>query len=96
MSINVKKLGLAFGLTAVLLYIGCIILMATVGHNATVNFSNNIFHGINVSGIICIDVPLWEAGFGLVQTFILFWLVGAYVGRYTTCLPGKMQEEFIS
>lgn len=93
MRINVKKLGLAFGLTAVLLYTGCIILMATVGHDATVNFFNNIFHGVDVATIIRMDVPLWEAAFGLVQTFILFWLVGASLGAIYNLLTRKDPER---
>lgn len=94
MNINVKKLGLAFGLTAALLYIGCIILMATVGHNATVNFFNNIFHGVDFSSVIRMDVPLWEAAFGLVQTFILFWLTGACLGAIYKFLNRSNQSAY--
>ena len=36
--INVKKLGLAFGLTSALLYLGCVVVMGTVGRANTVNF----------------------------------------------------------
>lgn len=75
--INVKKFGLAFGLTGALLYIGCIILMLLVGHPGTVKFFNSILHGLDVSSIVRMDVPLWEAGVGLIETFILGWLIGA-------------------
>jgi len=77
--LNVKKLGLAIGLTGALLYLGCMILMTTVGHDGTVEFFNNLLHGLDVSSVIRMEVPLWEAGIGIVQTFILGWLVGACI-----------------
>ncbi|MEO5645670.1 MAG: DUF5676 family membrane protein [Bacteroidia bacterium] len=84
-TINVKKFGLACGLTAVLLYIGCIVLMITVGHAGSVKFFNSLLHGLDVTSIIRIDVPWWEAILGIVETFILAWLVGACVaGLYNT------------
>ncbi len=77
--LNVKKLGLATGLTGALLYLGCMILMITVGHDGTVKFFNNLLHGLDVSSVIRMDIPLWEAGIGLVETFILGWLIGACI-----------------
>ena len=80
--INIKKFGLAFGLTGALLYLGCIILMLTVGQNGTAIFFNNILHGLDVTSIIRMDVPLWEAGIGIIETFILGWLVGACIAGF--------------
>jgi uncharacterized protein DUF5676 len=86
--INVRKFGLAFGLTGVLLYLGCILLMATVGHSGTVEFFNSLLHGLDLSSIIRMDVPLWEAGIGIIETFILSWLIGACIaGFYNATLP---------
>tara|TARA_R110002111_G_scaffold30947_7_gene63564 strand:- start:550 stop:882 length:333 start_codon:yes stop_codon:yes gene_type:complete len=88
--INVRKFGLAFGLTGTLLYAGCMLLMITVGHSGTVDFFNSLLHGLDVSSIIRMDVPLWEAGIGIVQTFILSWLIGACIaGFYNATLPKK-------
>lgn len=78
--INVKKLGLAFGLTGALLYIGCILVMATVGHEGTVKFFNSLLHGLDVSSVVRMNVPFWEACIGIVETFILGWLIGACIG----------------
>jgi hypothetical protein len=88
--IKVKKFGLAFGLTGALLYIGCILLMITVGHDGTVTFFNSLLHGLDVSTIVRMDVPLWEAGIGIVETFILAWLVGACIaGFYNAAIKGN-------
>lgn len=73
---------MAFGLTGALLYLGCIILMATVGHAGTVKFFNSLLHGLDTSSIIRMDVPLLEAALGLVETFILSWLVGACIAGF--------------
>lgn len=88
--INVKKFGLSFGLTGALLYLGCMILMLTVGHTGTVKFFNSILHGLDVSTLVQMDVPLWEAGIGIIETFILGWLVGACIaGFYNATIKDK-------
>ena len=80
--INVKKFGLAFGLTGVLLYLGCIVLMVTVGRTGTITFFNSLLHGLDVTSIVRMDVPWWEAVIGIVETFILAWLIGACVAGF--------------
>jgi hypothetical protein len=77
--INIKKFALAWGVAGVVLYLGCIILMATVGHEGTVVFFNSLLHGLDTSTIIRMDVPWTEALIGLVETFILGWLFGALI-----------------
>ena len=72
-------MGLAFGLTGALLYLGCVLVMAVLGKAQTITFLNSLLHGIDVAPIIRMNVPLLEAGMGLVQTFIISWLVGASI-----------------
>lgn len=78
-TINIKRFGLAFGLTGAILYLGCVILMATVGHEDYVKFFNSLLHGLDTSSLIRMQVPLWEALIGIVGTFILSWLIGACI-----------------
>ena len=78
-NINIKKFGLAVGLTAALLDIGCIVVMATVGHDGTVKFFNSLLHGLDTSSIIRMNIPLSEAFIGIAESFILGWLVGACI-----------------
>lgn len=80
--LNIKKLGFAFGLTGALLYLGCMIVMATAGKEGSITFFNSLLHGLDVSSIIRMDVPLLEALLGIVQTFILWWLIGASIGAF--------------
>ena len=77
--INIKKFGLSFGMTGALLYFGCALVMFTVGHDNTVKFFNTMLHGLDVSSIIKMDISPVEELIGIVQTFILGWLVGACV-----------------
>jgi carbon starvation protein CstA len=77
--ISIKKLGLAFGLTCALLYLGCVLVMSTVGHDRTVLFFNSLLHGIDVSSIMRMNISPVEELIGIVQTFILGWLIGACV-----------------
>ena len=78
-TLSIKKLGLAVGATAAIFYLGCIILMITVGKDGTVFFFNSLLHGLDVEPIIRMSVPPLQAFFGLVQTFILGWLLGALI-----------------
>lgn len=78
-TLNVKRLGLAFGSAGALLYAGCMILMLTLGHDGTVTFFNSILHGFDTAPIVRMEVPLWEACLGVVETFILGWLTGALI-----------------
>lgn len=77
--INVKKLGFAVGLTSALLYMGCMVVMATAGQQGTIAFFNSLLHGLDTTNIIRMDVSLWEAGLGIIQIFILGWLTGACI-----------------
>jgi hypothetical protein len=78
-SIDVKRFGLAVGTTLALLYLGCVFVMATAGKAATILFFNSLLHGFDVTTIIRMDIPLWEASMGLIGTFVLGWLTGAAV-----------------
>ena len=92
---DVKKMGLAFGLTGALLYLGCMLVMATVGHSGAITFFNSLLHGLDVSSIIRKSVPLWEAGVGIVETFILSWLVGVCVaGIYNVVFYYSLGKRF--
>lgn len=80
--LNVKKFGFALGLTGALIYLGCMIVMITAGRDGAITFFNSLLHGLDVSNIIRMDVPLLEAFFGIVQTFILGWLIGACIAAF--------------
>ena len=78
--LNVKKMGFATGLTGALLYLGCMIVMLTAGKEGSIKFFNSLLHGLDTTNIIRLDVPLLEVLMGIVQTFILWWLIGACIG----------------
>ena len=80
--INVQKLGFAFGLTGALIYLGCMIVMITAGTEGTITFFNSLLHGLDITNIIRMDVSLLEAFLGIVQTFILGWLIGACIAAF--------------
>ncbi len=80
--LNVKKFGFAMGLTAAILYAGCMIVLATAGQEGSIAFFNSLLHGLDTTSIIRIDVPIWEALIGIVQTFIIAWLTGALIAAF--------------
>jgi hypothetical protein len=80
--INIKKLGFSVGITGAILYIGCMIVMLTAGQEGTIKFFNSLLHGLDVSSVIRMNVPLLEALIGIVQTFIIGWLIGASIAVF--------------
>lgn len=90
--LNVKKLGLAFGSTAAIFYLGCVLLMLILGQQGTVSFFNALLHGFDTSTIIRMDIPLWESLSGIIQTFILGWLAGALVAAIYNVGTGQNAE----
>lgn len=62
---------MAVGTTGAVLYIGCIILMVSVGREETVFFFNSLLHGLDIEPIIRMNVPPLEVFFGSIQIFIL-------------------------
>lgn len=80
--IEVKQLGFTFGLSAALLYLGCMIIMWTAGREGTIDFFNSLLHGLDTTSIIRMDVPLWEALLGIFQTFVIGWLTGALIAAF--------------
>ncbi|UQD57019.1 DUF5676 family membrane protein [Flavobacterium sp. K5-23] len=81
-SINVKKFGFALGLTVALLYLGCMIVMMSADKDGSINFFNSLLHGLDTTSIIRMDVSLWEALLGIIQTFIIGWLTGACIAAF--------------
>lgn len=91
-TINIRKFGLACGLTGVLLYLGCIVVMLTAGRDGTITFFNSLLHGLDVASVIRMTVPWWEAVIGIVETFILSWLIGACIaGFYNATTKGPVR-----
>ncbi|NOX85665.1 MAG: hypothetical protein GXO86_06840 [Chlorobi bacterium] len=81
-TLNVKKLGLAVGLTGVLLYIGCILVMLIAGREGTIFVFNSFLHGLDTETIIRMDIPLIDTLLGLVATFVLGWISGALIASF--------------
>ncbi|TVZ28742.1 hypothetical protein JM83_3892 [Gillisia sp. Hel_I_86] len=90
--LNITKLGLATGLTGALIYLGCMIVMATTGQEGSITFFNSLLHGLDTTNIIRMDVSLLEAFFGIVQTFILGWLIGACIAAFYNVQAKKIHK----
>ena len=89
-AIDVRRFGFASGATAALLYLGCVLVMSTVSRDTQIVFFNSLLHGVDVSSILRTSMPVWEMGMGLVETFILAWLVGASIaGLYNVTVRSR-------
>ena len=91
---SIRKLELALGITGTLLYFGCAVVMLTLGHDSTVKIFNSLLHGLDVASIIRMDIPLVEVLPGLVQTFIISWLIGACIPVFSIFPSIKKYKPF--
>ena len=86
-SLNPRGLGLAFGATGLVFYLGCMLTMATVPQDSAVTFFNSLMHGLDVAPILKTSVPPAQVALGLVTTFILGWFAGVLIaGIYNLSL----------
>ncbi len=85
--LNPRRLGLAFGATGVVFYVGCMLTMATVPRDSAVTFFNSLLHGLDVAPILKTSVPPAQVVLGLITTFILGWFAGVLIaGIYNLSL----------
>ncbi len=80
--LNPKRLGLGFGATGVVFYLGCMLTMATVPREKAVVFFNSLLHGLDVESILKTSVPAGEVVLGLITTFILGWFAGVLIAGF--------------
>ena len=78
-TLDANRLGMAVGLTAGLLYVGCALIMLIAGHEGTTYFFNSLLHGLDVSGIVRMEMSMWQTCTGFLATLVLGWLTGACV-----------------
>ncbi len=76
--LNQKKIAIASGLTSVVVYLGCFLLMTILGKDSLVKLSNLLFHGMDFSNIIRMNIPIGETLMGAVTSFV-FWGIIGYV-----------------
>lgn len=93
--IHIKSFGLATGLTAALLYLGCVMVMKLTGPELTKEFFNSLLHGIDVSTILRMDISITETVLGLLQTFMIAWLTGASIAPIYDILLNRRRKKRI-
>ena len=79
-TLDAKKLGTALGLTGVLFYFGCILVMMIGGQSGTIWFVNSLLHGLDVTSVVQANIPIGQTIAGIVLTFGLGWLTGFMTG----------------
>lgn len=81
-TINSNKLGIALGLTGVILYLACMCLMLIAGKDGTIWFFNSILHGLDVSSVSRMNVLFSQSLAGIILTFGLGWVSGFLIGTF--------------
>jgi len=89
MRLSVKRLGFSLGSAFALLYLGCVFVMATVPKDAALRFFNSMMHGIDVEPIVRWDMPESEMIIGVLEVFIVGWLLGAVIAYFYNVSGGR-------
>ena len=79
-TINSNKFGIALGLTGVILYLACMCLMLIAGQGGTTWLFNSVLHGLDVSSVSRMSVPIGQTIAGIILTFGLGWVTGFLTG----------------
>ena len=81
--IPIYKLGFAVGATFATLYLGCLLVVCFNSHVNAVAFFNSFTHFFDFSSIVRTSiVSPFEIAAGLVEWFVLGWLIGACVAAF--------------
>jgi hypothetical protein len=89
-AIDVRRFGFAWGATAALLYLGCVLVMASVSRERQIVFFNSLLHGVDVAPVLRTSMPPWEMTMGLVEAFVVAWLIGSSIaGIYNVSARGR-------
>lgn len=78
-ALSPRQLGFALASTSALLYLGCAFVMLTVPQNTAIRFFNSMMHGVDVTSIVRWEMPWYEMVIGVLEVFILGWLIGATI-----------------
>ena len=76
--LNQIKFAVASGLTSVVIYLGCFLIMTILGKDSLVKLSNLLFHGMDFTTIIRTEIPIWETLIGALISFV-FWAATGYL-----------------
>lgn len=71
-----KKFAIASGATSVVIYLGCFLIMSVMGKDSLVKLSNLLFHGMDFSNIIRMNIPISETLLGAFVSFIFWGFIG--------------------
>lgn len=89
-TIDIRRFGFALGTTFAFLYLGCVLIMAVLSREAAIFFFNSLMHGVDMTSILRTNMPLYEMMIGIVEIFVLGWLIGATVASlYNLAVKGK-------
>ncbi len=89
-NLRVKQFGIAAGITTALLSLVCAILIMLLGREGTIIFSNNIFHGLDVSLIVSDKITFWQVLLGLIETFVIGLLIGVGLAFFYNLMSKKI------
>lgn len=74
--LNQKKLAIASGIGSLVVYLGCFLIMAIMGKDSLVKLSNLLFHGMDFSTIIRMNIPIGETLLGAIASFAFWGFIG--------------------
>jgi hypothetical protein len=91
-NLGVKNLGLAFGATLAIFYVACFLMMTICGRETTIFIFNSLLHGLDITTIVRMDIPIWDSFVGLIGTFILGGVMGSFIATIYNALSNSKSQ----
>ncbi len=80
--IDVKRFGIASGIVGAIVYTACILVVLILGKDALVKIANILFHGMDFTNIIRMDIPVFESILGIFISFIFWGIIGGLISFF--------------
>ena len=74
--VKTKKFAIASGLTGVIVYISCFLLMSFLPKEILIKLANLIFHGVDFSNDLRMNISITETLIGVLVSFFLWGIIG--------------------
>ena len=81
-NISIRKFGISTGLVGSLIYTACFLIVLVLGKGTLVTIANTLFHGIDFTNIMRMNIPIFESLIGIILSFFFWGTIGGLISFF--------------
>ncbi len=81
-NISIRKFGISTGLVGALIYTACFLIVLVLGKGTLVTIANTLFHGIDFTNIMRMNIPVFESLIGIILSFFFWGTIGGLISFF--------------